>query len=250
MFIHIIKSTDTLWGIANLYGVLPGVIMHMNQLPTPDRLLIGQALIIHTDKKYHIIQPGETIFQIAQAYDVPLPKLLQINQLHDSNYIYSGMQIIIPVNKPCIDGNAYTNIIGADAGRLGPEVGNELTYVCPCVYIMKKDGTIELIKGEGIITSAVRANVSPMMCITNFISRDSGSQLAHTILSNEDIQNCLLSNIINTMRAKGYRGLNIDFKNTYPNDRELYNQFLQRTINLLHGQGYYVSTALALQISA
>ncbi|MBG9613514.1 glycosyl hydrolase family 18 protein [Bacillus cereus] len=250
MLIHIIKSTDTLWGIASLYHVLPEAIMHINQLPNPDRLLIGQALIIPTDKKYHIIQPGETMFQIAQAYGVPLPELLQINQLHDPNYIYSGMQIIIPVNKPLIDVNAYTNTTGATAGKLVLEVGNKLTYVCPFAYIMKKDGSIEPIKDEEILTSAVRTNVSPMMCITNFTSRDPGSQLAHIILSNEDIQNRLLSNVINMMRAKGYQGLNIDFENTYPSDRELYNQFLQRAVDLLHRQGYYVSTALAPKTSA
>lgn len=250
MLIHIIQSTDTLWKIASFYHVLPEAIMHVNQLSTPDRLLIGQALIIPTDKHYHIIQPGENMFQIAQTYGVSLPELLQINQLHDLNYIYPGMQIIIPVNKPLIDVNAYTNTTGEAAGKLVLEVGNELTYVCPFAYIMKKDGNIEPIKDERMITSAVRTHVSPMMCITNFTSRDSGSQLAHIILSNEDIQNRLLSNVINTMRAKGYQGLNIDFENTYPNDRELYNQFLQRAVNLLHRQGYYVSTALAPKTSA
>jgi spore germination protein len=52
------------------------------------------------------------------------------------------------------------------------------------------------------------------------------------------------------MRQKGYYGLNIDFENVYPQDRELYNQFLQRAVNLLHPAGYFVSTALAPKISA
>ena len=32
------------------------------------------------------------------------------------------------------------------------------------------------------------------------------------------------------MKEKGYMGVNIDFENVLPNDRELYNQFLQRTL--------------------
>ncbi|PGS77377.1 spore gernimation protein [Bacillus cereus] len=250
MIIHVIKSTDTLWGIANFYNVLPEKILEINPLPNPDRLLIGQALIIPTNKKYHIVQSGENLFQIAQFYGVSLQELLQVNQLYDPNYIYPGMQLSIPTNKPLIDVNAYTNTTGEAAGKLVFEAGENLTYVSPFAYIMKKDGGIEPIKDEAILASAVRQHVSPIMCITNFTSKDPGSKLAHIILSNEDIQDRLLSNIINTMKTKGYQGLNIDFENTYPSDRNLYNQFLQRAVNLLHREGYYVSTALAPKTSA
>ncbi|MED2766041.1 glycosyl hydrolase family 18 protein [Bacillus thuringiensis] len=250
MQIHVIKSTDTLWGISNFYNVPPGEIMEVNPLPNPDRLLIGQALIIPTDKNYHLVQPGENMFQIAHLYGVSLEELLQLNQLPDPNYIHPGMQITIPINKPLIDVNAYTNTTGESAGQLVIEVGEDLTYVSPFAYTMKMDGSIEPIKDGAILTSAARQHISPMMCITNFTSKDPGSKLAHIILSNEEIQERLLSTIINTMKTKGYQGLNIDFENTYPSDRELYNQFLQRAVNSLHREGFYVSTALAPKTSA
>jgi spore germination protein len=52
------------------------------------------------------------------------------------------------------------------------------------------------------------------------------------------------------MKQKGFYGLNIDFENVYPQDRELYNQFLQRAVDTLHPAGYFVSTALAPKVSA
>ena len=52
------------------------------------------------------------------------------------------------------------------------------------------------------------------------------------------------------MKDKGYRGLNIDFENVLPADRELYNQFLQESVASLHKEGYFVSTSLAPKISA
>lgn len=250
MQIHVIKSTETLWGISNLYNVSPEHIMEVNQLPNPDRLLVGQALLIPTDENHHIVKPGETLFQIAHLYGISLEALLQMNQLPNPNYIYPGMQIIIPIDKPLIDVNAYTNTAGEPAGQLVTEVGVDLTYISPFAYTMKKDGSINPIRDEAILTSAVSQHISPMMCITNFTSKDPGSKLAHIILSNEEIQERLLGNIIYTMRAKGYQGLNIDFENTYPNDRELYNQFLQRAVNRLHREGYYVSTAWAPKTSA
>jgi spore germination protein len=51
------------------------------------------------------------------------------------------------------------------------------------------------------------------------------------------------------MRNKGYRGLNIDFENVFPNDRELYNQFLRRAVNRLHAEGFFVSSSLAPKTS-
>ena len=51
------------------------------------------------------------------------------------------------------------------------------------------------------------------------------------------------------MEEKGYQGLNIDFENVLPADRENYNQFLQVTVDRLHPRGYFVSTALAPKVS-
>jgi spore germination protein len=60
----------------------------------------------------------------------------------------------------------------------------------------------------------------------------------------------LLSNVITTMKSKRYQGLNIDFENVSPGDREAYNQFLQRAADRLHREGYFVSSSLAPKTSA
>jgi spore germination protein len=52
------------------------------------------------------------------------------------------------------------------------------------------------------------------------------------------------------MEEKGYQGVNIDFENVLPADREYYNQFLQLTVDRLHPRGYFVSTAVAPKVSA
>src|SRR5690606_16503226 len=69
------------------------------------------------------------------------------------------------------------------------------------------------------------------------------------ILSSIDLQNTLLTNIVNTMKRKGYRGLNIDFENVLPSDREPYNRFLQRAKARMDQEGYFLSTALAPKTS-
>lgn len=88
------------------------------------------------------------------------------------------------------------------------------------------------------------------MSISNFSQQRLGSDIAHSILNDSGIQDTLLSNILAVMQSKGYRGLNIDFENVLPADRDLYSQFVQRAGERLHPANYSVSTALAPKISA
>jgi spore germination protein len=88
------------------------------------------------------------------------------------------------------------------------------------------------------------------MSITNFSATETGSKLAHTILSSPELQEKLVTNILSIMPNKGYSGLNIDFENVFPSDRESYNQFLRLAVRRLHEKGFFVSSALAPKISA
>ena len=72
------------------------------------------------------------------------------------------------------------------------------------------------------------------MAITNFSATAAGSDLAHTVLSSSELQETTITNILTVMKEKGYQGLNIDFENVYPADREHYNQFLQLAVDRLH----------------
>lgn len=46
MIIHIIQRGATLWNIAERYGISLSEIIAANSLPDPNRLLIGQSLVI------------------------------------------------------------------------------------------------------------------------------------------------------------------------------------------------------------
>ena len=119
----------------------------------------------------------------------------------------------------------------------------------PFVYTIREDGGLNSIDDTEMLRSAAAEKIVPVIVITNFSATAAGSALAHTVLASTDIQDVLLTNILNVMKEKGYQGLNIDFENVFPADRELYNQFLQRAVDRLHPEGYSVSTALAPKIS-
>lgn len=297
MIIHVVSAGETLWHIANRYGVSVQSITLLNALATPDQLAIGQSLVIHSSYTtytvksgdtlwsiaqqfgvplqaiiadnhltnpdmltpgtkliippvVHIVQPGETLWQIAQNYDTTIQAIIAANHINNPNMIYVGAQLIIPRKLPLIEVNAYSYQPSEEAIDSINAVGHLLTYFSPFAYKMKEDGTLQPINDEKMIAAAQAKNIIPMLTLTNFTSTEEGSNLAHVVLSNEELRVKVMNNVLQVMQEKGYQVLNIDFENVLPADRENYNAFIQLAVDMLHPKGYLVSTALAPKTSA
>lgn len=121
-----------------------------------------------------------------------------------------------------------------------------LTYLSIFSYQVTSSGELISIDDERLIRIARGYLVAPMLVITNI--DDSGrfnSELAHTILSNIEIQERLIENILTIMKEKNYYGIDIDFEYIFPSDRELYNSFLEKIVSILHENNFIITTALA-----
>lgn len=245
---HIIKNGETLWSISQQYGIPVNSLIQANQLNNPNQLQIGNMLII--PPIIHLVESGETLSQLATRYGTTVDAILSENQIQDPNMIQAGSQLIIPRPKPLIEVNAYTYQPPAEAVDSINHVGELLTYVSPFAYQVGENGELSPIQDEAIITEAKTHHIIPMMSITNFSSTTTGSNLAHTILADPNLREQTIDHILTIMDEKGYKGLNIDFENVLPEDRELYNQFLQLAVDRLHPKGYFVSTAVAPKTSA
>lgn len=245
---HIVKYGETLWSIAQRYGVSIQSIVQANQLTNPNVLYPGMTLFIPAIT--HTVQPGEALWQIASRYGTTVQAIINENQIQNPNLIYPGLKLVIPRAKPTIEVNAYSYQAPEAAAQSINELGPLLTYFSPFAYLIAGDGSLQPAKDEASVRAALANNVVPMMSVTNFTSSQAGSNVAHTILATPDIREKVLSNITQVMDSKGYKGLNIDFENVLPADRELYNQFLQMAVDRLHPKGYFVSTALAPKVGA
>lgn len=297
LIIHVVQSGENLYSIAQQYQVNLNELIAVNELPDPNQLVIGLALLIPIRGTLYTVQAGESLWSIAQNHQIPLNMLMQANPgiqpetlrpgmqlfipliqhqvapgetlssiaaqygisitalaqenaLTDIALIYPGQILYIPRDKPVIDVNAYsyqTDTAGAASIR---EVGDLLTMVSPFAYLIQEDGTLEPFPDEQMIAAALEVNAAPMMSILNFTSAELGSDLTHTILTSDELMNTLLDNILEVMQEKGYQGLNIDFENVLPEDRERYNHFIQLAVDRLHPEGYFVSTAVAPKTSS
>lgn len=246
---HVVKNGETLWSIAQKYGVSIPAIIQASQLANPNLLYTGTTLSIPLIT--HTVQPGEALWQIARRYGTTVQAIMNENQIANPNIIYPGLQLFIPRAKRTIEVNAYTYQPSEGASQTLNEIGNLLTYFSPFAYLIAEDGTLSPVKNDEVMTKAsLSKNVVPMMSVTNFTSTHAGSNVAHTLLATPDIREKILTNMLQVMDSKGYKGVNIDFENVLPADRELYNQFLQQVVDRFHPKGYFVSTALAPKVGA
>lgn len=125
------------------------------------------------------------------------------------------------------------------------KVGDHLSYVAVFSYRVKPDGSLIRVDDKAAIAAINRSGAIPMMVLTNFLEGNFSPDVAYRIFTDKLASKRLIQNVLNTMKSKGYKALNIDFEHIRPKDRQLYNGFLETIIPTVRNAGYPVSTALA-----
>jgi len=145
-----------------------------------------------------------------------------------------------------VNAYAYPNITEAVMEQTLPYV----TYFCPFSYQFTAGGELIPPNDSELIALARDYLAAPLLTLTN-IGENGGfsSDLAHTLFTDSAVQDAVIENMLAVLRQKGYYGVNFNIEYVYPFDREGYNSFLRRTSELLHAEGYFVSTAIAPKTS-
>ncbi len=247
--IHVVKQGDTLWAIAAKYNSTPQQIADINQLSQQKYLIEGQALIILPQEQMYVVKSGDSLYSISRMYGVSVDSIIQANQIQDANNLQVGTKLIIPVESKqygYIETNGYIepSTTAKDVAII-KEAGEYLTYLSPFSYQVTADGGLITIDDQPIINASLQTKTAPLMVITNFGEGNFDTSLANKILNDDALIDTLIKNVIGIMRSKGYYGLNIDFERINPDDRQAYNDFLQKFVDALHPLGYVVTTALA-----
>jgi spore germination protein len=253
LIIYTVKPGDTVYYLSRRYGISSETIIRDNALNDPDLLVLGQTLVINNDVTPHRVRRGQSLFSIGMEYGISLEQMISANPQIDNPYMINiGENVNIPVAPEklgTIEVNGYTfpNIQESVLNATLPF----LTYLSIFSYQVMEDGSLRTIDDEPLIEAARQANVAPLMVITNL--REEGgfsSDIAHAVLSNEDVQQTLLDNVVNVLDSKNYYGLDIDFEYIRPEDRENYDSFIQKAVDTLRPLGYTITSALAPKISA
>lgn len=253
MTIHVVKEGDTLSSIAQQYGVSAERIIAENELPNPDKLVIGQSIGIRIPDVTHTVVAGDTLFSIAQQYKVDANQILQNNPqvAANENLIPGQVLVITYANEQKIDtvllnGYAYPFIDKSELRKTLPF----LTYLSLFTYGFSPDGTLVTLDDSELIAIAKEFGVGPVMMLAPMNTEGNfDSQIAHAMFSNPAGQAALINHIVETMKAKGYVGLDIDFEFVLPEDKDAFLKFITALNTRLNAEGLLTFVALAPKTS-
>lgn len=254
MAIHVVSRGESLYSIAQKYGVSPERITADNGIPNPSELVIGQALYINPGEQTYTVRAGDSVYSLARRFGITQQQLLQANpQILAQGGLMAGAVITIPSAEGerlgTIEVNGY--IFPKSNLSVVTSALPSLTYLSIFSYEVRADGSLNSIDDDKWIPLARNSRVAPIMVITNI--RQGGrfnSDIASRLFASEQAEENLINNVVNTMKAKNYYGLNIDFEYIYPSDRENYNNFLRKIAARMHSLGYLIMSAIAPKISA
>ncbi len=253
MIIYVVKSGDTLTRIANEYSVNINNLAADNGINTNDTLVVGQALAIQIPSVTHRVQRGETLTSIAQRYGTTAIQLLRNNFiLGGVDRLTTNQEIVINYeneNKTktfAVNSYAYLYI----TTPLLREQLPYLTYFTPFTYGISQSGSLVRLSDEELIRIAREYGVEVLLHMSTLTEGGNfSSQRASLVFENENIQNMLIDEIMQTAEEKGYGGIDVDFEFINPEEKYDYIRFLQELRIRANAEGLPLFSALAPKTS-
>lgn len=107
LYIYTVERGDTVTLIAQRFGTTVQLIVAANQLRDPDRLLVGQQLLIPVPGPVRVrVQPGDSLWVYSQRYDIPVEVIAAANNLTPPFTIFPNqilvMPLVVPQGQGCI----------------------------------------------------------------------------------------------------------------------------------------------------
>lgn len=244
MFIHVVKSGESLYTISRSHGISLDLLRSVNGLEYTN-IVPGQALLLPLN--VYTVQPGDTFFTIARKAFVTLQQLRNANPSINPSTLQPGMKINIPkISKYIAETLGYYVPESPEADRaLVNDFGPYLTYIALFEYHFANKGEIVNDLNDSVaIQTAWSRRVTPLATITNLIPEGFSPELTHQVLNNPTARTNLVNNIYDLVTRKGYGGVNIDLERIQEEDRDLYTGFLRQMKDILNPAGLLLTIAL------
>lgn len=202
----------------------------------------------------YVVQQGDTVESIAAEFGVAIESLAADNQILYPYQLARGQALLIP------NGLGNRNAVLRSSGYAYPFIdvdvlNNTLPFLSSMnvfSYGFTEEGELvpPAYDDSWMIVPALEQGVVSVLTLTPLTSAGNfDNNLISAIVRNNDAQRALFENLADTMLAKGYIGVNLDFEYVKAEDRDYYTEFVRNCAERLHEQGYQVSVALSPKTS-
>ncbi|MDF2884712.1 MAG: spore gernimation protein, partial [Clostridiaceae bacterium] len=243
------------FSIAQTYNSTVGAIVGANELPNPNQLVVGQALVIPIIGSFYWVNPGDSLYSISRNFGLNYLTLARINGIPPTRPLPVGYRLYIPPRpRRSAETNAYVEPIAGTVSReleqSARSAAPHLTYLAPFSFQIQRNGMLKEPPLNNFRRIAENSGAILLMAVTNLEQGQFSTELGRLILTNPQLQNTLLDNIIATAKRLNFRDIHFDMEHLPRELRENYNAFLRKAKARLSAQGFLMSTALAPKTSA
>lgn len=254
MQIHVVQPGQSIFSIAQGYSTTVSEIVQANKLPNPNNLVVGQALVIPITGSFYWVSPGDSLYSIGNKVGVSYQEIARVNRISPTQQLTLGQRLYIPPKpKRNAEFNGYVEPRGEVSQSLEQNIRSvspRLTYLAPFSFQIGRDGSLKEPVLNNFPAIAREHRVTLMMVVTNLENDQFSDELGRIILNDQNIQNSLLNNIVQTAKKYGFRDIHFDMEYLRPVDRQAYLQFLQKARNRFKQEGWLLSAALAPKTGA
>ena len=201
MFIHTVTPSETLYHIARKYGVAPTKIIEANGLENPDRLSVGDKLVIITPTRTYTVRGGDTLEKISRRFGIPIKEILKNNpSLMGGDKIYPEELLTLKQDAPrhgsaLINGYYYRGCPGERLALALPY----MNYVTVATAAPKRDGEVTVSGDKEVLSAVSGTGCAPLL---RYYDRRGASELS-------EIWDTLSHSLIKAARERGYRGITL-----------------------------------------
>jgi spore germination protein len=254
---HFVLPGETLWKIADHYGVTVNEIQKRNG-HLGSRLFIGQKLAVPQQTTEHTVAGYDTLWKMARQYHISMNEIIKLNKL-DAIVLETGKRIKIP------DYYYKIQLLGGEKGwikysqvstdrhprfNLGWNYNgtredyqkqlklSELDVVSPRWYTLSNtDALVSISVDQHYATAAKKAGKQVWPLFGNKFD----PVLTDKILSKQPNRQKVINLLKNSLVSNRIDGINVDFENIDPKNKQDYVVFIQELKSALQPYGIVVS---------
>lgn len=244
MDIYLVKPGDTLYHIARQFHVPMDQLIQDNTLYHPERLVVGQALVVRHPEQTRDVQVGENLRTIAEKVGLSIGALLRQNlKLHGKEQISPGQSLALSYQG----GKSYHSLalLGSTSPRQRQEVLPFLTAPLSAPYQFTTEGVLIPPVHQPVVHNSQYAENRPLLVVQDHMERS--NEPVHELLNNQQSRKTFSGQLMSILDKTDGQGVLISFSGVDSEDAHNYIQFIEE---LRHSLPHNTALVTALPSTA